>query len=240
MNKIFIMLFALLFLFLIIICDLIYNGVIWFVYPSKSKYDIRGIDVSHHQGNIDWYKVKNSSLKFAYIKATEGDDFVDKNFSDNWNNSKNAGLVRGAYHFYSLRFTGKDQAENFIKIVPKEDNTLPPVIDLEFGGNSKKRPLKKDFKKELLDYINIVEKHFNKSPILYTTYKFYNSYIKDDEDLLKYDLWIRNIYFEPSKINNKKWLFWQYNSRGHIKGIDGFVDFNVFASGDKEFRKMIE
>ncbi len=240
MKKIFILIIVLIFLFFIILSDLIYNGIIWFVYPSKKKYSIRGIDVSHHQGNIDWYKVNNNNLKFVFIKATEGDDFIDENFLDNWNNTKKVGLIRGAYHFYSLRFPGKEQADNFIKIVPNEDNTLPPVIDLEFGGNSKVRPLKENFKKELFDFIYIIENHFNKNPILYTTYNFYNLYIKDDHDLLRYDIWIRNIYFEPGKISNKDWLFWQYNSRGHVEGINGFVDLNVFAHDEEEFKKLIE
>ncbi|MBN1469613.1 MAG: glycoside hydrolase family 25 protein [Fusobacteriaceae bacterium] len=240
MKKMLIILITVLFLLIIVTSELINKGYIWFVYPGKSKYPVRGIDVSHHQGDIDWDKVKNSNFKFVFIKATEGHDFVDEDFIDNWNNSKEIGLIRGAYHFYSLRIQGKEQAENFIKNVPKEKDMLPPVIDLEFGGNSRMRPLKNEFKKELLSYINEVENYYNKKPIFYTTYTFFKAYLKDDEDLLKYDIWIRNIYYKPRMFGNKKWLFWQYNSRGRVAGIKGFVDLNVFAYNDEQFEKLLK
>ncbi len=240
MKKILIIIMIVLILLVIIAGELINTGMIWFVYPSNRRFPVRGIDISHHQGEIDWNKVKAGNFKFIFIKATEGHDFVDEDFIDNWNNSKKIGLIRGAYHFYSLRIPGKDQAENFIRIVPKEKYTLPPVIDLEFGGNSKKRPTRKDFKKELLTYISGVKSHYNKNPILYMTYDFFSMYIKNDEDLLKYDIWIRNIYFKPGKIANKDWLFWQYNCKGHVNGINGFVDLNVFAYGEEQFNKLFK
>ena len=239
MHKVLIILLIILFLLVLILIELINNGYIWFVYPSRRKYPVRGIDISHHQGKIDWNKVKNKNLNFIFIKATEGHDFIDEDFINNWDNSKKIGLIRGAYHFYSLRIPGKDQALNFIKNVPKEENTLPPVIDLEFGGNSKARPTRKEFKKELLNYIYEVESFYNKNPIFYTTNTFFKEYIKDDEDLLKYDIWIRNIYYEPRKIGEKRWLFWQYNSRGHIAGIKGFVDLNVFVYDEEYFKKYM-
>jgi lysozyme len=240
MRKVLVVAFVLIFLILLILIELISNGYIWFVYPSKKKYPIRGIDISHHQGEIDWLKVKNKKLSFIFIKATEGHDFIDEDFDENWYWSKEIGLIRGAYHFYSLRIPGKDQANNFIKNVPKEKNILSPVIDLEFGGNSKVRPTKHKFKKELLDYIYEIGKHYDKKPIFYTTNTFYKEYLKDDEELLQYDIWIRNIYYEPRKIGKKKWLFWQYNSRGHIDGIKGFVDLNVYAFDEESFKKYLE
>lgn len=240
MKKMLIILMIILILLIIIAGELINNGNIWFVYPSKKKFTIRGIDISHHQGEIDWDKVKINNFRFVFIKATEGHDFVDEDFIDNWNNSKEIGLIRGAYHFYSLRIPGKDQAENFIKIVPKEKYTLPPVIDLEFGGNSKQRPTREDFKKELLAFIYEVKLNFNKDPIFYITYDFFNMYIKNDEDLLKYNIWIRNIYYKPNKIGNKDWLFWQYNCKGRVEGINGFVDLNVFAYDEEQFNKLLE
>src|SRR3954453_10276082 len=66
--------------------------------PSRSQYPLRGIDVSHHQGQIDWSAVKASGIQFAYIKATEGTEFTDATFAENWRNSNTAGIVRGAYH----------------------------------------------------------------------------------------------------------------------------------------------
>lgn len=239
MRKLLIFISVIIFLLFLITVELINNGYIWFVYPNKKKYPIKGIDISHHQGKIDWEKLKYENIKFVFIKATEGHDFIDEDFINNWNNSKKIGLIRGAYHFYSLRIPGKDQAFNFIANVPKEENTLPPVIDLEFGGNSKVRPTREEFKKELFDFIYEIESYYNKKPIFYITNTFFNIYLKDDEDLLKYDIWIRNIYYEPRKIDGKEWIFWQYNCRGHMDGIKGFVDLNVFVYDEEYFKKYL-
>ena len=58
---------------------------------------IKGIDVSHHQGNINWSKVPSA---FAYLKATEGEQFVDHAFKTNWKGAQSKGILVGAYHFF--------------------------------------------------------------------------------------------------------------------------------------------
>src|SRR3990172_4519727 len=94
-------------------------------------YPVVGIDVSNHQGVIDWPKVRASGIAFAYIKATEGGDFRDKSFERNWQDSAKAGMPRGAYHFFTACKSGAEQAGNFIAAVPRESGSLPPVIDVE-------------------------------------------------------------------------------------------------------------
>jgi lysozyme len=104
-------------------------------HPSLEKFPRQGIDVSHHQGPIAWQELAGQGVSFAYIKATEGGDYKDRRFSDNWNSAKNAGIARGAYHFFTLCRAGADQARNFIDSVPVEIDALPPAVDLEFMGN---------------------------------------------------------------------------------------------------------
>ncbi|AQT43495.1 lysozyme [Bartonella apihabitans] len=72
---------------------------------SLDNYPVRGIDVSHHQGEIDWHKIKSQNISFAYIKATEGGDFKDPQFKKNWDHALEAGLRVGAYHFSGLKRT---------------------------------------------------------------------------------------------------------------------------------------
>lgn len=220
---------------ILIISLLILNGNLLIINPSVKKYPIRGIDISHHQGKINWEILKTNNLDFVFIKATEGDDFVDKDFINNWENTRNIGLIRGAYHFFSLRIKGSIQADNYIKNVPAEKNSLPPVIDLEYGGNSKKKFTKSEFILEIIDYIEKIENYYKRGPVLYVTYDFYNDYIKDVQALEKYKLWIRSVFFEPRLLDNQ-WMFWQYSSRGHIKGITGYTDLNVFKFNLKEFK----
>ena len=98
---------------------------------SLDNYPVRGIDVSHHQGEIDWHKIKSQNISFAYIKATEGGDFKDPQFKKNWDHALEAGLRVGAYHFFRPETDGVLQAENFISSVPEYKNMLPPAIDVE-------------------------------------------------------------------------------------------------------------
>src|SRR4051812_45438591 len=129
--------------------------------PSRQRYPIRGIDVSHHQRDIDWAAVKASGISFAYIKATEGADFKDSKFSENWNNSNAAQIVRGAYHFFTFGTSGESQAANFIAAVSSDANMLPPAIDLEFSGyNETRRPSRKEFAHELSVFWDAVIRYY--------------------------------------------------------------------------------
>jgi lysozyme len=209
-----------------VVAVLYFYGCLRFNYPKNSQYPIRGIDVSHHQGKIDWSDVKNENLNFVFIKATEGGDFKDKEFMRNWNEASNHGLLKGAYHFFTFCKPGIEQARNFIETVPFEPDSLPPVIDFEFVGNCDKRPEKMLLLKELFIFIREVEEAYRKTPILYMTYDSYNTYLKGEID--DYDIWIRDIYFSPNMPDGKPWIFWQYADNGRVEGIDGPVDLNVF------------
>ena len=127
---------------------------------------------------------------------------------------------------------------NFIDSVPVEDNTLPPAIDLEYGGNSKLRPAKEEFQKELLEYIKVITKHYKKKPILYITYEFYNDYLYPEFE--NYDLWVRDIYLRPRPGKIKSWSFWQYKNRGKVTGIKGFIDLNVFNGNHDQLKALLK
>ena len=86
-----------------------------FLFPKWKSYAVHGVDVSRYQGNIDWYQLKQHGVEFAFIKASEGKKLEDKKFKYNWEMAKDAGIARGAYHFYSPHIDWKIQARNFIK-----------------------------------------------------------------------------------------------------------------------------
>lgn len=240
MKKHFTILFIVFFTIIIsvlIVYDLFDNGILKFVEPDPDIYKVRGIDVSHHQHIIDWEEVKSSDIYFAFIKATEGDDFKDTMFDINWHNAIANNIIPGAYHFYSLRYPGISQANNFIDSVPNIHYMLPPVIDLEYGGNSILRPTKLEFIKELSSFISVIKEYYKKEPILYTTKDFYDDYLHPE--FMNYKIWIRSIFTEPHKIGFTEWTFWQYNARGSIDGIDGFVDLNVFNGTHEEFNNLL-
>ena len=203
----------------------LYKGYIRFNYPDHDTFPIRGIDISHHQGIIRWDELKSENVSFVIIKATEGGDYKDPLFEQNWANSKKSGYKTGAYHFYRLCKNGKEQAENFIAAVPNQPDNLPPAIDLEFGGNCDTDKSHAQIQNEIQDFLTMLEDHYRKKPILYATREFYDEFVT--AHFKAYPLWIRDIYRQPRLENGRYWSLWQFANRAHLNGIDTYVDLNV-------------
>ncbi len=216
------------------------QGMIHFNYPSRERFPVQGVDVSSHQGNIDWEALKGQDVQFAYLKATEGSSFQDKQFEANWENAQKAGVLTGANHFFSFDSEGKTQAENFIAAVPKTAGTLPPVVDIEFyGDNEKNRPSREETAAILDVLLDELEAHYGVKPVLYATMKSYRAYLESGYE--EYPIWIRDVFSCPNLPDGREWAFWQYSARHRLKGYDGrepFIDRNVF-NGTLEDLKQI-
>ncbi len=212
---------------------LVWEGICFITNPIESKYPVKGIDVSHYQGEIKWASIqKDLGISFAFIKATEGSSHIDEKFEENWEKATGSGLYIGAYHFFSFDSDGKRQAKNFISHVPKKKNMLPPVVDVEYYGKKANNPPKvKVVRKELDDLLFELEKEYNCKPIIYTTISVYQKYI--NEYYNSYPLWIRNVYYRPFLMKNRQWTFWQYSEKGNWPygktKTEKYVDMNVFA-----------
>lgn len=227
-------------LFLIVCSDKTREAKRTQLFPElRDRYRIWGIDISHYQGKIDWKKAKGTGLRFAYIKATEGTDFVDNRFQRNWKETKKLGVPRGAYHFYRLCKDAKKQAANFIKNVPKELSSLPPVIDLELHKNCNKPPSREFFRKELKIFSDALEREYDKKPILYVIWDFYEKYLTGE--VSDYQLWISDPWGheEPVLPEVRKWTLWQYDYKGKLSGISGDVDLNFFNGDEEQFQKFL-
>ena len=190
-----------------------------------SSYPVRGIDVSHFQGAIDWIQVKTAGLSFVYIKATDGADGVDDDFAANWRGAASAGLARGAYHFYNFCQTGSAQAARFVKTVPVEAGALPPTIDLEESGDCGRMPAKAAFRKDLAVFVAKVQAVYGHPPILYVNYGIYDQYFKGEND--SYKLWIADPRHAAPALP-EAWTMWQYGWHGRVAGVPGEVDLDVF------------
>jgi lysozyme len=201
------------------------------------NYAIHGIDVSKFQRDINWEAVRQMQvakirISFAFIKATEGITRQDAVFKRNWQKAGQAGLIRGAYHFFYATRDPIQQAINFRNVVRLESGDLPPVLDIEMHNNQPPAVIRSTAK----IWLEEMEKAYGIKPIIYTNLKFYNTYLGDEFD--DYPLWIAHYYQKERPRVNREWLFWQHSDIGRVNGIKTIVDFNVFKGDSAALMKL--
>ena len=210
----------------------------WFVNEKNSTI---GVDVSSYQADIDMDKLKEQDIRFIYIKATEGSKAQYDRFAENWDKAEKAGLLSGAYHFFSYDSEGKTQAENFIKTVGTDLNgRLLPVVDVEYYGDKEQNPpVKEDVIRELKIYLETIEQAYGVKPMIYTRSDIYDKYLKGEFD--EYKKWISSLYTPLSWNYKGDWYIWQYLNRGELDGYTGgeaYIDLNVLNK-DKSLDDLI-
>lgn len=184
-----------------------------------------GIDVSHHNGRIDWDQFEAAPIDFIYFKATEGGDWKDPRFLQHWRQAKMRGWTTGAYHYYRLCAPGTDQAANFIQSVEVRPDALPPAVDLEYAHNCAPRGDTAETLAELDAFLAALEVEYGKRPVLYTTPEFYSDWLVGRYEA--YPLWLRVLGDEtPQTIDGRVPDIWQYSMSARIPGMDGKVDMN--------------
>lgn len=203
---------------------------------EKNEGKALGIDVSEYQDTIDWDEVEtlddDYELSFVFVRATVGNDRLDKRFKENWFQTKENKLIRGAYHYYRPNENSLEQAELFIKTVRLEKGDLPPVLDIEkLPENQSMERLKVGLKR----WLTMVEAHYKVKPIIYTSERYYDDFLK--KEFSDYLFWIANYNFYREKID-EDWLFWQFTEKATVSGIKGNVDVNIF-NGDLEQLRFI-
>ena len=200
-------------------------------------YEVFGIDISHHQGDIDWETLERNNshdapISFVYMKATEGRDHLDPRFNFNWNEAKKHGFARGAYHYFTDKSSGDAQAAMFINNVNIESGDLPPMIDIE-----EKPKDKAAFCTEVKKFILKIEEHYGVKPIIYSYSKYNRKYL-DDAFFNDYDLWIAHYYVESPK-SGRDWKIWQFTDVGRIPGIKVKTDINVLSGGVETLQELL-
>lgn len=204
-------------------------------YPEG--YSIHGIDVSHHQGSIDWptlagAAIDGQSISFVFIKATEGRGLLDENFNDNFYQAREYGFVRGAYHYFIPSVPAREQADYFIRQVHLEEGDLPPVLDIERSGQLTTAQLRQ----AALAWLQAVERHYGVTPIIYTYYKFKERYLSTPE-FDRYPYWIAHYYVKDLRYKGP-WKFWQHTDCGRLPGIKGRVDLNIYNGSMYDLRRL--
>ncbi|HEY7068146.1 MAG TPA: GH25 family lysozyme [Chloroflexota bacterium] len=200
---------------------------------------VQFIDVSNHQGVINWGQVKEAGKRGAFIKATEGIDFKDAFFPQNWAHAAQQELWRGAYHFArpGRGPSGADEAHFFCDSVLSFP-VLPGdmyVIDLEEG------PPDADLGAYLLDWCQTVESRTHVKPLIYSAVNMlmhWKAFNRDD--LAAYGLWLAAPGTTTIPAPPAKWsvtAFHQFDWFGRVPGVDGNCDLDVFNGDEKALAK---
>jgi lysozyme len=187
-----------------------------------SNGEVRGIDVSHYQGAVDWQQVKAAGNQFAFAKATEGITLLDSEFATNWPGMKAAGLLRGAYHFFEPADDAGQQATFFLSTVQFESGDLPPVLDVETAAATPSA-----LWQGVQTWLDQVAAATGMTPILYLDSSFAN---ENDapSSLAAYPLWLAQYEVDLPTVPTgwTTWLLWQYSQSGTVNGVSGSVDLD--------------
>jgi len=198
-----------------------------------------GIDISHHQGVIDWQRVakmkdQGRKINFVFTKCSEGVSVSDPQYFNNVRGLRSVGITKGAYHFFHPSVDPFEQAMFFISRVSLESGDLPPVLDVEVSNELSSEMIRKSMK----IWLDAVEKSLSIKPIIYTNVKFYDQHLKNYFD--DYTLWIANYgVLKPGGNYTKHWKIWQFTDKANIDGICGHVDMNVFITDSSAFANML-
>lgn len=189
---------------------------------------IHGIDLSHYQGDVFWEAVGQSKMAFVYLKATEGGTRIDEKYARNIELAHNNGLKVGSYHFYRPRIPQQTQLENFMTQCRPEDQDLLPMVDVETRSGLSKE----EFQDSLFVFLKLMEKAYKQKPLIYTGANFYDANLLGT--LSGYKVMIAQYtQREPVLKDDLDFVLWQYTGKGHLDGINGYVDKSRFMGKHK-------
>jgi lysozyme len=193
------------------------------VVATKDKKEfVWGIDLSHHQRNVDFDKlITENKPAFVFLKATEGKSHIDVAYADRLNKFRELGIPVGGYHFFNYNVSGKEQADHYIRTADLQKGDLFPVLDVEMKHSSSQN--KQWIVKEIKSFCEVVKDKYGVEPIIYCEYDYYRKYLKDDFSDHQY--WISDFFRAP----RCKYVMWQYDIL-HVEGV-GSIDNNRLAEG---------
>lgn len=210
---------------------------------------LRGIDVSSNQGAVDWAKVAEDGVSFAFARATIGGHQTDSKFADNWPGMLNAGLIRGAYHFFWPLTPWQEQADNLITTIGSlQHGDLPPALDLEEAvlnadpQHDTWEDIPFDQRLPIIqNWIHAVNQALHIKPVVYTRQNFIENLLGNGVEQLSGSLlWVSHYNVSRPKIPSAwdTWTWWQFTETDKVSGINGNVDGDKFQGSVEELRSF--
>lgn len=187
---------------------------------NSDESGIWGIDISHHQRNINWKEIALNKPNFVFLKSTEGSTHVDSKYSEYRKKFEDLSILTGAYHFFSYSSDGKSQALHFLKNSNLATGNLRPVLDVEFKKNMS---AKQDIIKNINQFIATTIEKTGTAPIIYCEYDYYKKYLKGNL-IVECEYWISDFWREP----RCTYVFWQKTDKFKHAAFNSTIDYNTF------------
>jgi GH25 family lysozyme M1 (1,4-beta-N-acetylmuramidase) len=213
-----------------------------FASPASAAETVSGIDVSSHQGSVDWGAVRAAGEDFAFVRSGVGNSSPDNTFAAHYDRAKAAGLIPGAYHAADPDLGANDavrEAQWFASRLgtrTKGDGELPAALDLELNANNLSQAQLRAWTQDFLDEL---ERLTGKKPIIYTSPAFWESQLGDASTFSSNPLWIAHYDSSPRIPRGwSRYTFWQYTATGSVSGVSGAVDRNRFNGTISDLRAL--
>lgn len=198
---------------------------------DKSRYPVTGVDLSAHNGRVNFDTLSAAGVDFVYLKASEGESFKDAAFVSNYAAARRCGIPVGAYHFFRFDRDGARQARNFLAATIGCCLDLPMVVDVEEYGNP--AGVSTEMIRTQLQLMVATLRQAGRKVMIYTNKNGHARFVRHVFDSAVADdpeLWICS--FTDPPLARHPWILWQHSHRGTIPGVDGPVDLNTF-NGDR-------
>ena len=201
----------------------------------------KGIDVAAHQHPggtpIDWSKVRTDGQSFAFVKATEGGDWVNPHYVEDIQAANAAGLKTGAYHYARPAGDAKTQAANFAaQIALAPDQTLPPALDIEVAEGKSAAQLEQWIE----EFTSELKRLTGRTPMIYTYKYFWMGQMNNSQKFSDMPLWLAAYQDQaPEAVGGWNELsFWQRSGSGKVAGISTDVDMNLFNGSKQQLQSF--
>lgn len=187
--------------------------------PKADENEVWGIDISHHQENVNWSVLaEKNKPHFVILKSTEGTSVKDRKYSEYYTSARKHEITVGTYHFFSYRSKGNTQASNYMTTAKIQKGDIIPILDVEYRRHMPSRAV---IIKEIQSFCKEVYKKYKVKPILYCNHSYYYKYLAND--FKDYKFWIADYQNEP----RVEWVMWQHTEKAKIQGIPEYVDRNI-------------
>lgn len=205
----------------------------------EQTYEVRGIDLSHHNEVISWDQIRDRDVSFVYLKVTEGASHRDKDYERNYRLAKFNNIKVGTYHFFSFLTPGEVQAKHFIREAICKKGDLLPAIDVEHSPCNKYNR-KKEKRDAVVRELKVFEKKlrsfYGRYPVIYTNKECYELYVRNF--FPKNPIWICDLTGEPQE-EIQNWAIWQFSHKGKIPGTTGDIDLNYYRYSFEKFQGLL-